>query len=85
MGQPRNNNAAPRVQGRIKWFSEEKNHGIVVLDNYDEVYLHSSQWLEDIPPRKGDLYSLARDRGRDGRPFARNAMLVANEKPRART
>jgi cold shock CspA family protein len=71
----RNNNAA-RVHGRIKWFSEEKNHGFVTLDNYDEIFLHGSQWLEDAPPRKGDLVSLARDRGRDGRPFARNAMLV---------
>jgi 'Cold-shock' DNA-binding domain len=37
----RNNNAA---RG-IKWFSEEKTHGFATLDNHDEIFLHSSQWL----------------------------------------
>jgi cold shock CspA family protein len=62
-----------RKIGTIKFWNERRGYGFVTTDDYRDLFLHASQWVENDEPRKGERVSFIEDVGRDQKPFARQA------------
>jgi cold shock protein len=67
-----------KLTGVVKFFNSAKGYGFIVHGGYhDEVFCHISQVHDDCPdPQKGDKVSFIADKGRDGRPFARQVVVL---------
>jgi CspA family cold shock protein len=72
--------AAPQstpTTGVIKWFDSNKGYGFIQTDDVRDIFAHISQVANECPdPRKGDRVNFIEDIGRDGRPYARQIVVV---------
>jgi CspA family cold shock protein len=67
---------APRLTGTVKWFNQNKGSGFIAIDDYRDIFMHISQWVHERDPEKGDKVTFVEDKGRDGRPYARQIVVV---------
>jgi CspA family cold shock protein len=67
---------AARLTGTVRFFREDKGYGFIVIDGTrdndksKDLFVHSSQVVEDEPLQPGDRVSFIQDRGNKG-PVAR--------------
>jgi cold shock CspA family protein len=66
------------LRGVVKFYNSAKAYGFIVAGGYyDEIFFHISQLADDCPdPLKGDKVEFIADKGRDGRPFARQVVVL---------
>lgn len=68
---------AERKTGTVKFWNEGRGYGFLTTDDYRDVFLHASQWIENDNPRKGERVGFIEDVGRDRRPFARQVTRLS--------
>ena len=63
-----------RVKGRVKWFRREKGFGFIEVLDGDDIFVHSSQTLEDLV--EGDKVEFTIKPGKKG-PIATEVKKIA--------
>ena len=74
-----NSDDAPKLVGTIKWWNPNKGVGFIAIDELHDIFGHISQVPDDSDyPKNGDTVTFVEDVGRNGRPYARNIVVVPN-------
>ena len=64
-----------RVTGKIKWFDPAEGFGFIVAADEREYFAHAAEITGDVP-RQDDKVEFSRGVGRDGRPKARQIVVL---------
>jgi cold shock CspA family protein len=64
-----------RSSGTVKAWFESRGFGFLTTDDHREFFAHISQVVDGEPLCKGRRVTFIADKGRDGRPFARQILV----------
>jgi cold shock CspA family protein len=67
------------MQGRVKFFQSPGYWGFISVDGHDDVFLHMSNVIGDIPPSAGDIveFEIGHNQRHPEKTMAINVRIVA--------
>jgi cold shock CspA family protein len=66
-----------RQTGSVLWFRPDKAFGYLAVDGENrDIFFHVSEWFHVYDPRKGDRVSFIASADKNGRPRARQVVVV---------